>query len=281
MANVQKENGYTPIAHPILEALARHVISPDEWRILMVIFRKTYGWSRKEDSISLSQFSEMTEIPRNHISRVISKLISRNIIYRVAPIQGTYGPHSGANDKSIYGFQKDFDRWGGWPLNRGMAPKQDKGGPHLGQRVAPKQGHTKEKEKENIKEIKILSGKRPDPIPFKEIISYLNGKTGKKFSDQIKSTRSRIRARWNEGKRLPDFEKVVNIKCAKWLTDDEMVDYLRPETLFGTKMESYLNEKEENHAGDPVERIKRARLEDERRRAAAGPSGKTVDRNGV
>ena len=49
MASPQKENGYTPIAHEILEALAKQLLSPDEWRILMIIFRKTYGWDKKED----------------------------------------------------------------------------------------------------------------------------------------------------------------------------------------------------------------------------------------
>jgi phage replication O-like protein O len=74
MADVQKEDGYTPIAHTILEALAKHVISPDEWRVLMMIFRKTYGWNKKIDSISLSEFSKFTGIKRNHISRITRQL---------------------------------------------------------------------------------------------------------------------------------------------------------------------------------------------------------------
>lgn len=155
VANPQKEDGYTPIAHTILEALATHVISPDEWRVLMVILRKTYGWNKKTDSISLSEFARITGITRNHVSRVICKLASRNIIYRVAPVQGTDGPRSGANDIIIYGFQKDFDKWVGWPPNGGMAPKQDRDGPRSGTKVAPKQGHTKERIKKIQK--KILS----------------------------------------------------------------------------------------------------------------------------
>jgi len=144
VANPQKENGYTPIAHTILEALATHVISPDEWRVLMVILRKTYGWDKKEDLISNSQFAKITGISRNHIPRILKKLISRNIIYRVSPIQGTGVPHSGDGSIITYGFQKDFDKWRRCPPNRGLSPDQDKGVPHSGPRVSPKQGHTKE-----------------------------------------------------------------------------------------------------------------------------------------
>lgn len=92
---------------------------------------------------------------------------------------------------------------------------------------------------EPIKE--ILSGK-PDLIPSEEIISYLNQVTRKHFSIRAETHQKHIKARWNEGKREEDFKKVVDIKFAKWGSDPKMIDYLRPETLFGTKMDSYLNE---------------------------------------
>lgn len=77
------------------------------------------------------------------------------------------------------------------------------------------------------------------------IIEYLNERTGKNFRLDAKSTIKHIQARINEGYVLEDFKKVVDIKCKKWKADSKMFDYLRPETLFGTKFESYLNEKEE------------------------------------
>lgn len=79
-------------------------------------------------------------------------------------------------------------------------------------------------------------------IPFVEIVNYLNAKSGKNFKNNTKETRRAIRARWNEGFRLPDFKRVIVTKCAKWKSDEKMVDYLRPQTLFGTKFEGYLNE---------------------------------------
>jgi len=45
-----------------------------------------------------------------------------------------------------------------------------------------------------------------------------------------------------EGFTVDDFKKVIDIKASHWLnTDMEM--YLRTQTLFGTKFETYLNEK--------------------------------------
>jgi uncharacterized phage protein (TIGR02220 family) len=84
-----------------------------------------------------------------------------------------------------------------------------------------------------------------DEIPYKEIIEYLNLKTGKHFNHGSKETRTKIKARWgvNGSRRsLQDFKTVIDNKCAQWLTDEKMISFLRPETLFGTKFESYLND---------------------------------------
>jgi uncharacterized phage protein (TIGR02220 family) len=80
-----------------------------------------------------------------------------------------------------------------------------------------------------------------DESQVKAIIDYLNEKSGKKFTPQSKETIKVIEARIKEGNTLDDFKKVIDTKCAKWLST-EFEDYLRPITLFGTKFNSYLNE---------------------------------------
>lgn len=82
-----------------------------------------------------------------------------------------------------------------------------------------------------------------EQIPYDEIVGYLNEQTGSSFKPEAKETRRLIKARWNDGFRLPDFKHVIDIKVSKWGRDPKMVDYLRPQTLFSTKFESYLNEK--------------------------------------
>ncbi|MDM5231452.1 phage replisome organizer N-terminal domain-containing protein [Lysinibacillus pakistanensis] len=88
----------------------------------------------------------------------------------------------------------------------------------------------------------ILSGNKPDSIPYKEIIEYLNQKANKKFKHTSQKTQTLIKARFKEKFTLEDFKQVIDIKTAQWLADPKMSVYLRPETLFGTKFEGYLNE---------------------------------------
>ena len=80
-----------------------------------------------------------------------------------------------------------------------------------------------------------------------DVIGYLNNKTGKSFRPSSKSTMRHISARVNEGYSLDDFKAVIDTKVDQWKRDKKMCGYLRPETLFGTKFESYLNEGGEKH----------------------------------
>lgn len=81
-----------------------------------------------------------------------------------------------------------------------------------------------------------------DPIPHSKIVDLLNASCGSHFNAKSDATRRLIRARWNEGYRFQDFERVIVAKCAQWKRDPKMVAFLRPQTLFGTKFEGYLNE---------------------------------------
>lgn len=84
-------------------------------------------------------------------------------------------------------------------------------------------------------------GEEDGAIPYAEIVASLNEAAGTSYRPTSKKTRQLIHARWAEGFRLPDFEAVIDTMSAAWLTDPKMAAYLRPETLFGTKFESYLN----------------------------------------
>lgn len=78
-------------------------------------------------------------------------------------------------------------------------------------------------------------------IPYKEIIDYLNSKTGKKYRDNVQKNKSLIKARWSEGYRLEDFKQVIDNMVTDW-SGTKYAKYLRPETLFGTKFDGYLNQ---------------------------------------
>ena len=80
-------------------------------------------------------------------------------------------------------------------------------------------------------------------IPIVEILDYLNYKSHSHYKPTTEKTKKVIRARMNEGFTLADFKRVIDFKTMEWLDDPRWSKYLRPETLFGTKFESYLNQK--------------------------------------
>ncbi len=101
MADVQPENGTTPIAHEILEQLCRVNITAYESRFLWFLFRKTYGFHKKTDWISLAQFSEALNMDKRLVHRTIKKLKKRKMLKA----------ESDGGQRIKYGFEKDYDFW--------------------------------------------------------------------------------------------------------------------------------------------------------------------------
>ena len=82
----------------------------------------------------------------------------------------------------------------------------------------------------------------PSPI-HKDVIDYLNEKIGARYKASSAINKRLIDARVKEGYTLDDFKRVIDNKVFSWSQDQKMSKYLRPQTLFGTKFESYLNER--------------------------------------
>ena len=125
---------------------------------------------------------------------------------------------------------------------------------NLSSRQKANEVYTNKTEKRNTDGIQtekyIEKSGKPDVAPLiMNVVDYLNEKAGTKYKPTTPKTQKLIHAREKEGFTLDDFKTVINKKCAEWLHDGDMVRYLRPETLFGTKFESYLNQKEVNNDG--------------------------------
>ena len=88
-------------------------------------------------------------------------------------------------------------------------------------------------------------------IPYEQIVDYLNQKTDFHYRATSEKTRKNIKARFKEGFTEDDFKYVIDKKCDEWLDDKRMFQYLRPSTLFGTKFEFYLNQKEPVNISQP------------------------------
>jgi phage replication O-like protein O len=96
MANPQLENGFFRIADEIADALMRTNLSAYQSRILWAIFRKTYGFKKKEDWISNTQMIELTGLRKQHICRSIRELLGRNLVTK----RGYF-----------IAFNKDYQQW--------------------------------------------------------------------------------------------------------------------------------------------------------------------------
>jgi phage replication O-like protein O len=103
LANVQLENGYTRIANDILEHMARIKLSPTQYRILFLIWRCTYGFSKKEHEMSLSFIGEATGIDKRNIQRELKSLEEKKIIHQSIK-NGSYRKLS---------FNKNYEQWVG------------------------------------------------------------------------------------------------------------------------------------------------------------------------
>ena len=99
MANPQIEDGHVDIANEIVEYLAKYRLSGQEWQVIWVILRKTWGWHKKKDRLSLGYIAKMTLMKRPAVSRAINKLVDKGVIKK----DNSY--------INIYMFNKDFETW--------------------------------------------------------------------------------------------------------------------------------------------------------------------------
>ena len=164
MANPQAEDGHVDLANEIVEALSRIRISGEEMQCLWVILRKTYGWHKKEDRISLSQFAEMTGMKRQNVLRAINKLSSKKIIVVIK---------NDSTQINIYKINKDFDTWE--PLSKKITVSSKKITTviNIDNQVSSKKIHTKESITKETIQKKVLSDEEwTDKI--KKLYSWIN-----------------------------------------------------------------------------------------------------------
>lgn len=160
MASPQVENGFTRIANEILEALCRIRIAGEARQVIDVVLRKTYGYGKKEDCISLSQFCLLTGMRRGDVCRAINKAISMNIIKVISKKANGMG--------NKYCIVKDFDSWRALAKKqRGVAKKLITISKKANKGVAKKL-HTIERVKERVKDNTAETSSAEIPLLIKE-----------------------------------------------------------------------------------------------------------------
>ncbi|WP_264737283.1 replication protein [Cytobacillus firmus] len=113
MASPQTDNGFTRIANEILENITKVNLNGTQLRMIMVLWRYTYGFRRKEHEIPLSLFAEKVNTTKGHVDRELTALIDRKIINVVG-----IGPRRGR----ILSFNKNYEEWSDRPVNQTEEP---------------------------------------------------------------------------------------------------------------------------------------------------------------
>jgi len=153
MASPQPENGHTDICNDIVDRLCLYRLSGQEWQIIWVVLRKTWGWKmnptdknspkKKLDRIALSQFAKLTGIDRRKCHAIIQRLLAKKVLKKVVT-------QLGDRISIKYGFQKDYDKWIVSPKKVTVTQKGAGVTPNWVSKVSPKKAHTKETSKETF-----------------------------------------------------------------------------------------------------------------------------------
>ncbi|WP_081092434.1 replication protein [Peribacillus simplex] len=101
MANPQTENGYTRIANELLEQIMKLSLNGTQFRIVLAVWRYTYGFRRTAHTMPLSYIASKIEASKGQVQNALDQLIKKKIIEVVEDSKG--GRKLSVN--------KNYDEW--------------------------------------------------------------------------------------------------------------------------------------------------------------------------
>lgn len=123
------DDGYAKLSNMLLEEYAGADLTKRQFKVLLAILRKTYGWNKPMDRISDSQISEIAKLPVKRCNEAKLELVRMGLIKQQG---GMFGPNKNISEWHI-------------PQNEGKSPKSgDKTSLNLRECNPSKQGDTKD-----------------------------------------------------------------------------------------------------------------------------------------
>jgi len=213
----QLENGHFLIATEIYEALAKTRIPGEARQVLDFIIRKTYGWHKKEDRISLSQFTEGTGLKKPTICKAINKLKEMNLIITKKDNSITQK----GNDYIVtYCFNKSYNNWNLLPkkvtLPKKVIPITQKDNLPLPKKIPTKDTITKDK----LPLVPVRKKPEPEEIDLKlsdlllELLTA-NKPDRKQNSNEVINWANSVRLMRQQDNRTPQRIEAVIRWCQK------------------------------------------------------------------
>lgn len=163
---LQIENGnFTQIVNPLIEQLIQLPFKGCELAVSLYIIRKTYGFHKIEDSISITQFEKALKRGRPTIVKALKNLQLVNIVKLVKK----------GNQNRVSNIWRINKYYSTWELVRLVSLVKSKSFTSKGvYTITSKGGLTYKIKKENTKETIAI---QKSPSPFKELIEYYSSST--------------------------------------------------------------------------------------------------------
>lgn len=102
MVNVQWER-YTRIANELLEATQMFKFTTNHLKIIMVVWRYTYGYDRNEHTFSLGFLQNTTNLTRARVSESLKGLIEKKVLLEIQK--------GGGRKAKVLSFNQNYGEW--------------------------------------------------------------------------------------------------------------------------------------------------------------------------
>jgi phage replication O-like protein O len=228
MANPQTEQGYTRIANEILEHISKTDLNGTQLRIVLVIWRFTYGFRRKEHELSLAFLSEALNTRKSHIDKELNALIDRKIISVVGV---------GSRRGRILKFNKNYEEWQERPTDVGHHPSSTNSRTSSSTTCSTSSSYNCSTKKENIKE-KNKKNTRQQKM-YDEESSYF--KMALYFFDKVSAVANEagvqhLIKKANLQKWADEFRKLIEIDGVDKRLAKEVMDWVTQDSFWKTNV---------------------------------------------
>lgn len=160
------DDGYSRLSNTLLEAYSGADLTKRQFKVLLAILRKTYGWNKPMDRISDSQLSEITNLPVKRCNEAKLELVRMAVIKQQG---GMFGPNKNISEWLI-------------PQNEGKSPKtREKTSLKLRESYPSKQGDTKDTIQKKEKQDPPKSPEGENMLA-QEVMDYFNELTKSRCS---------------------------------------------------------------------------------------------------
>ena len=108
----QIEDGYTAIAHELLDEIYKLKMSGSEFQVLLFLIRNTYGFKKKFVKVSASSIARNTAIPIRAVRKTIKQLRQKKLIISAKNDTDSTRVYKDEDKRSLtHGINKDYSMW--------------------------------------------------------------------------------------------------------------------------------------------------------------------------